>query len=64
MSSDFDVGYVCGNSVISIRNPDDLAEIWSDIKKGNKVVLWCDGLKTKDSSGGATSNRRRQSHRF
>ena len=62
VSSDFDVGYVCANSVISIRNPDDLAEIWSDItEKRNKIVLWCDGLKTKDSSGGgATSSRRRQ----
>ena len=61
VSSDFDVGYVCGNSVISIRNPDDLAEIWLDItERRNKVVLWCDGLKMKDSSGGATSSRRRQ----
>ena len=48
-------------TVISIRNPDDLAEIWSDItERRNKIVLWCDGLKMKDSSGGATSSRRRQ----
>ena len=61
VSSDFDVGYMCENSVISIRNPDDLAEIWSDItERKNKVVLWCDGLKIEDSSGGATSSRRRQ----
>ena len=58
VSSDFDVGYVSGNSVISIRNPDDLSEIWSDVKKGNKIVLWCDGLKTKGSVGGATTKRK------
>ena len=21
--------------------------VWSDIKKGSKIVLWCDGLKAK-----------------
>ena len=26
---DFDVGYLNGASVVSIRNEDDLAEIWS-----------------------------------
>ena len=53
-----DVGYVCGNSVISISNLDDLPEIWSDItERKHKVVLWCDGLKMKDSSGDATSSR-------
>ena len=43
--SDFDVGFVsAGGSVVSIRNPVDLAEVWVDIRKGKKVVLWCDGL--------------------
>ena len=61
VSSDFDVVYVCGNSVISIHNLDDLAEIWSDItERRNKLVLWCDGVKTKDNSGGVTSSRPRQ----
>ena len=27
VSSDFDVGYVCGNSVINVRNSDDLANL-------------------------------------
>ena len=36
VSSDFDVGYVCENSVISIRNLDDLAEIWLDMTKKEK----------------------------
>lgn len=33
-----------GNSVISIRNQEDLSEIWIDLCKGKKVMLWCDGL--------------------
>ena len=33
-----------GNSVISIRNQEDLSEIWVDLCKGKKVMLWCDGL--------------------
>ena len=50
VSNDFDVGYISGNSIISIRNPDDLAEIWPDIKKGSETVLWCYGLKMKGRS--------------
>ena len=57
MLSDFDVGFVSvGGSVISIRNPVDLAEVWADICKGYKVVLWCDGLKVKPTS--APNHRR------
>ena len=37
VSNDFDVGYISDNSTISIRNPDDLAEIWSYIKKGSRL---------------------------
>ena len=54
-------GFWCsGSSVISIRNPDDLSEIWSDIKKGKRISLWCDGLKTKGSVGGVTRTKWRQ----
>lgn len=48
---DFDVGYLNGASVVSIRNEDDLAEIWSSLLKGDKVTLWCNGLGR--SSGGS-----------
>ena len=44
--------------MISIRYPVDLAEVWADIRKGNKVVLWCNGLKGKPSSA---SNQLRKS---
>ena len=59
IQSEFDVGFVSGTSVISICNPADLAEVWMDIKKGHKVVLWCDGLKVKSSSSTAVTTRRR-----
>ena len=43
---DFDVvGVLQGTNVVSIRNVEDMKDVWSDIKKGIKVVLWCDGLK-------------------
>ena len=44
-----------GNPVISIRNQEDLSEIWVDLCKGKKVMLWCDGLNV-DS---VTSKRKR-----
>ena len=34
---DFNVGYLNGASVVSIRNEDDLAEIWSSLLKGDSV---------------------------
>ena len=58
IQDEFDVGFVSGNSIISISNPADLAELWLDVNKGRKVVLWCDGLKSKSSSNTVTSRRR------
>lgn len=58
IQGEFDVGFVSGNSVISISNPADLAEVWLDVNKGRKVVLWCDGLKSKSGSNTVTSKRR------
>ena len=44
-----------GNSVISIRNQEDLSKIWVDLCRGKKVMLWCDDLNV-DS---VTSKRKR-----
>ena len=49
LSEYFDVGYMNRNNCVSIRNKEDLVEVWSIILKGMSVVLWCDGLR----SGGA-----------
>ena len=42
---DFDVGYYQASTVVSIRSPQDVMEIWNDVRKGVNVILWCDGLK-------------------
>ena len=30
---------------MSIRSSQDLLEIWNDVRKGTKTILWCNGLK-------------------
>ena len=30
--------------MVSIRNSQDLIDIWGDIIKGKSHILWCDGL--------------------
>ena len=52
-TSEFDVGYVSGTNIVSIRSGEDLMEIWSCLLKGEKIVLWCDGL----SSGGSRKRK-------
>ena len=41
---DFDVGYIQGSNLISIRSSHDVSEIWKSTRKGGEVNLWCDGL--------------------
>ena len=53
---EFDVGYYDGSTVVSIRSAQDLGEIWSDLKRGSKVILWCDGLREFKTS----SSRKRK----
>ena len=54
---EFDVGYYQSSTVVSIRSPQDLAEVWNDFKGGKKVTLWCDGLKEEES---AKSRKKKQ----
>ena len=53
----FDVGYLQNTTVVSIRNEEDLAEIWTSLCKGKSIMLWCDGLKQPASE--TTSGRKR-----
>lgn len=46
IGKEFDIGYQHNNSVVNIRNSDDLLEVWSNILQGKNISLWCDGLKT------------------
>jgi hypothetical protein len=42
---------------VTIRSKEDLLEVWSNIKKGGNIILWCNGLKVKSTSReGAMSN--------
>jgi hypothetical protein len=49
---DFDVGYFQNYSVVTLRSPEDIQEIWSSLSKGTnftKVTLWCDGSSSRSS---------------
>ena len=37
---------MCGSQVVIIRTSEDMDDIWKELKKGNKALLWCDGLKS------------------
>ena len=54
---DFDVGYYQASTIVSIRSPQDVREIWSDVKRGVKHVLWCDGLKERNTVLSKTRKR-------
>ena len=45
IKKDFDVGYVQGTNLISIRTSYDVSEIWNNASKGS-TTLCCDGLKS------------------
>ena len=42
---------------MTIRSKEDLLEVWSNMKKGSNIILWCDGLKKSisESKKGAIS---------
>ena len=44
-TGDFDVRYLQGSSVVSIRSREDLLEIWAGLQKGGNTILWCNGLR-------------------
>ena len=58
VTDEFDVGYYQATTVVTIRSPQDVMEVWNDVKKGVKVILWCDGLK---ESNPTTSKSRKRS---
>ena len=54
------MGYLQNNTVVSIRNEEDLSEIWTSLQKGANIMLWCDGLKQSESKSTSGRKRRRQ----
>ena len=55
-TSGFDVGFLNGSNVVSIRNKDDLADIWSNLLRGERIILWCDGLAGSQKCKSAESD--------
>lgn len=45
ISGAFDVGVMQGALVVNVRSQEDLKDVWTEARKGGKVVLWCDALK-------------------
>lgn len=56
----FDVGYMQGSTPVSIRTPSDIADVWSEVNAGKKVVLWCDGLKLPSATPKPSTSRKRK----
>ena len=46
------MGYIDGSAAVTMRTTEDVIEVWINILKGQKVNLWCDGLKSKNPSSG------------
>ena len=47
---EFDLGYVQGNTAVSLRSKVDLDEIMEGLTKGQNITLWCDGLLVEQLS--------------
>lgn len=47
---DFSVGYVKGNSKVTIHSPGDIDDVWNMLtsSKGEAVTLWCDRAVKRD----------------
>ena len=43
--NEFDVGYYQNNSLVTLRTKEDLTELLANIRKTERSILWCDGLK-------------------
>ena len=43
----FDMGYLRGSNTVTLRNKEDIIEVWANIKNGKNIMMWCDGLKRK-----------------
>ena len=42
-SSEFPIGYMKGATKVHIRTAEDISDVWHFIKKGNQMLLWCQG---------------------
>ena len=42
---EFPVGYLKGNSKVSIISAADVNDVWASVKKGESISLWCDRVR-------------------
>ena len=50
VNDEFDVGYLQGSNVITMRNKEDIMELWSTLLKGSNTVICCDRLLVQQST--------------
>ena len=55
---DFPVGYMKGNSKMSVISAADVNDVWTSVKKGENISLWCDRvrLQSKRKADDSESN--------
>ena len=54
---DFDIGYLQGNTVVSIRSKADL-ELWEGLRKGFNTTMWCDGMNGPAAQNSSLGRKR------
>ena len=57
---DFDIGFLQGNTVVSIRSKADLDELWEGLRRGINTTLWCDGMNGEAHSSSLGQKRSAQ----
>ena len=55
---DFDIGFLQGNTVVSIRSKADLDELWEGLRRGINTTLWCDGMNGREAHSSSLGQKR------
>ena len=55
----FDVGYIQSNKVVSLWSKEDIGYLMGSVLKGDKVLLWCDGLGKEPKKAEKNTCKRR-----
>jgi len=58
VAEEFDIGYVSGSNLITLRNTEDMVGLWSTASKGGNMLLWCDGLRPNGAVANAGKKRK------
>ena len=55
---DFDIGFLQGNTVVSIWSKADLDELWEGLRRGINTTLWCDGMNGQEAHSSSLGQKR------